>query len=110
MFVRLLISLGIGGALFYVLREGGLPVVPSEEAWNQLQPWTLFAFVPLWLACTYLRVHRWVYLLRPIAPSISERRVVGVGFLGFAALFAPMRMGEIARPLLIARDRQVGLV
>ena len=51
-----------------------------------------------------------MHLLRPIAPSISERRVVGVGFLGFAALFAPMRMGEIARPLLIARDRQVGLV
>jgi hypothetical protein len=110
MIARLCISLVIGGALFYVLREGGLPVVPSAEAWTQLQSWTLFVFIPLWLIGTYLRVHRWVHLLRPIEPNVSERRVVGVGFLGFAALFAPMRMGEIARPLLIARDRQVGFM
>ena len=110
MITRLLVSLVIGGVLFYVLKAGGLPVVPSDEAWSRLQPWALFAFIPLWLFGTYLRVARWVHLLRPIEPKISKTRVIGVGLLGFAALFAPMRMGEIARPLLLARDRQIGFV
>jgi len=110
MITRLLVSLLIGGVLFYVLEQGGLPVVPSEEAWSHLQPWALFAFIPLWIFGTYLRIGRWVHLLRPLEPKVSKTRVIGVGLVGFAALFAPMRMGEIARPLLIARDKQIGFM
>jgi hypothetical protein len=55
----------------------------------------------------FLRTYRWVYLLRPIA-SISAGRVFGIGLVGFTAIFfAPLRMGELARPWLLAQDRQV---
>jgi glycosyltransferase 2 family protein len=49
-----------------------------------------------------------VPLLRPVAPDISAPRVVGIGLVGIAAImFAPLRMGEAARPYLLARDGKV---
>ena len=49
-----------------------------------------------------------MYLLRPIAPSVSARQVIGIGFVGVAAiLFAPLRLGEAVRPYLFARDGKV---
>ena len=75
------------------MQKGGLPVQPSPEAWAQLAPWSLAVFIPCWLFGTFLRLYRWLHLLRPICPQLSERRAFGVSLLGFAALFAPMRMG-----------------
>jgi hypothetical protein len=47
-------------------------------------------------------------LLRPVAPDISERRVVAIGLVGIATIMlAPLRMGEAARPYLLARDGKV---
>lgn len=106
---RSLISLVILGCLIWLMQKGGLPVQPSPEAWAQLAPWSLAVFIPVWLLGTFLRLYRWLHLLRPICPELSNRRAFGVSLLGFAALFAPMRMGELARPILIARDRQIGL-
>lgn len=104
---RLIASLVIGVSLYLVLRELGLEFVPSAESLAQLDPVAVCAFVGLWLLGTFLRVYRFVHLLRPIEPQVSTARTIGVGLLGFAALFAPMRMGEVARPLLIARDGKI---
>ena len=108
--VRLVVSLAIGGCLVWLLNKGGLPVVPSQASFQTLPLWVWPSFVGLWLASLWLRIYRWLHLLRPIAPDISKQRTIGVGMVGFAALFAPMRMGELARPVLISRGRQVGFM
>jgi uncharacterized protein (TIRG00374 family) len=67
--------------------------------------------VLLYAVITFLRTYRWLYLLRPIQPDLSARRVFGIGLVGFAAImFAPMRMGELVRPWLLAEDGRISLV
>lgn len=107
---RLIASAVIGISLYLVLRELGLEFVPSAESLAQLDPLSVCAFAGIWAVATYLRVYRFVHLLRPIHPTVSPLRTLGVGLLGFAALFAPMRMGEVARPLLVARDKKISFV
>jgi uncharacterized membrane protein YbhN (UPF0104 family) len=107
---RLVASVLIGVSLYFVLRELGLEFVPSAESLSQLDPLSVCAFAGLWLIAMFLRVYRFVHLLRPIQPDVSPLRTFGVGLLGFAALFAPMRMGEVARPLLVARDKKISFV
>jgi uncharacterized protein (TIRG00374 family) len=108
---RLAVSLLIAGGLFWALQKGGLPLFPPREAFEQLQLWSVAAYVPLCLIATLLRTYRWIHLLRPINPQLSGRRVLGVGSLGFAALlFAPLRMGEFVRPWLLSQDREVSFV
>ncbi|HTU61313.1 MAG TPA: lysylphosphatidylglycerol synthase transmembrane domain-containing protein, partial [Polyangiales bacterium] len=110
MITRLIASLVIGVSLYLVLRELGLEFVPSAESLAQLDAGAVCGFAGLWLIATFLRVYRFVHLLRPLQPSVSPLRTIGVGLLGFAALFAPMRMGEVARPLLVARDKKITFV
>jgi uncharacterized protein (TIRG00374 family) len=108
---RLLASLLIAAGFVWALRKGGLPMFPPVEAFAQLQPGAVALYIPLALMATLLRTYRWVYLLRPIEPRLSGKRVLGVGLVSFAALlFAPLRMGEVARPWLLSQDGQVGFV
>ena len=105
---RVVISLVIAGGFVWLFKRGGLPLVPPPGTLSQLRIWAL----PIYAACTFftvfLRVHRWVALLRPIAPDISQQRVLGIGFVGVAAIMlAPLRMGEAVRPYLFARDGKV---
>jgi uncharacterized membrane protein YbhN (UPF0104 family) len=59
----------------------------------------------------FLRTYRWIFLLRPIAPELSARRVLGIGLVGYTAVvFAPLRMGEVARPWLISQDGDVSFL
>jgi glycosyltransferase 2 family protein len=105
---RLLVSLIIAGGFVWLFHKGGLPLIPPSGAFSALRGWALPAYAALVSAAMFFRVHRWIYLLRPIAPDISERRVIGIGLVGIAAiLFAPLRMGEAARPYLLARDGKV---
>jgi uncharacterized protein (TIRG00374 family) len=97
--------------LFWALRKGGLPLFPPSEALERMPLWVIAAYVPLSLLGTFLRLYRWIHLLRPINPRLSARRVFGVGSIGLAAvLFAPLRMGEFVRPWLLAQDREVFFV
>ena len=107
---RLIASLVIGISLYLVLRELGLEFVPSAESLAQINPTAVCVFAGFWLFGTFLRNYRYVHLLRPLDPTVSTARTLGVGLLGFAALFAPMRMGEVARPLLVARDGKIKFV
>lgn len=104
---RLVASAVIGVSLYLVLRELGLEFVPSARSLAELDRGSVLQFVALWLVATFLRTYRWVHLLRPIEPRVSSLRTFGVGLLGFAALFAPMRMGEVARPILVSRDGKI---
>lgn len=108
---KLAASLLIALGFFWVLRWGGLPMFPAPSAFELLRWWAIPAYMVLYAVATFLRTYRWVYLLRPIQPSISGRRVLGIGLVGFTAImFAPLRMGEIVRPWLLAQDGQVSLV
>ena len=105
---RIALSLLIAGGFVWLFHRGGLPLLPSREALSTLQPWAIPAYALLTVIAIFFRVHRWIPLLRPVAPGISEGRVVGVGLVGIAAImFAPLRMGEAARPYLLARDGKV---
>ena len=105
---RLVASLVIAAGFVWLFRRGGLPLIPPRSAFERLAPWAVPVYAALIAIGLWFRVHRWVYLLRPIAPEASARRVVGVGFVGVAAiLFAPLRLGEAARPYLLARDGKI---
>jgi uncharacterized protein (TIRG00374 family) len=105
---RLVASLIIAGGFVWLFRRGGLPLIPPRSAFQKLTVWAIPSYALLIAIGVWFRAHRWVYLLRPIAPEASARRVVGVCFVGIAAiLFAPLRLGEAARPYLLARDGKV---
>ena len=101
-------SLVIAGGFVWLFRRGGLPLIPPRSAFATQTAWAVPSYALLISIGTWFRVHRWVYLLRPIAPDASPRRVVGICLVGITAiLFAPLRLGEAARPYLLARDGKV---
>lgn len=103
-------SLVLAGGFFWVLRRGGLPLLPSNEALSRIAWWCLPAYTAVLAATTVLRTYRWVYLLNPLA-ILSQRHIFGVGLVGAGFIFfAPLRMGEFARPLLISRGNRVDFV
>ncbi|HEY4104504.1 MAG TPA: lysylphosphatidylglycerol synthase transmembrane domain-containing protein, partial [Polyangiaceae bacterium] len=105
---RVIASLVIAGGFVWLFHKGGLPLIPPRSAFSGLTAWAIPAYAACVLTAIYLRTHRWVYLLRPIAPEIPARQVVGVGLVGIAAiLYAPLRMGEAVRPYLFSRDGKV---
>jgi glycosyltransferase 2 family protein len=105
---RILASLAIAGGFVWLFKRGGLPLIPPSSTLEAVQPWAVVAYLLATLVGTYFRVHRWVPLLRPVAPEISEPRVVSVGLIGIATIMlAPLRMGEAVRPYLLARDGKV---
>jgi uncharacterized protein (TIRG00374 family) len=101
----------IAAGFFWVLRRGGLPMLPARAAFNATAWWGVAGYVGLSCVAAFLRTYRWIYLLRPLRPRLSARRVLGIGFVGFSAvLFAPLRMGEVVRPWLLARDREISFM
>jgi len=105
---RVVASLLIAGGFVWLFHRGGLPLIPPPGTLATLSVWAVPAYALFTALNIYFRVHRWVPLLRSIAPGVSPIRVVGIGFVGIAAImFAPLRMGEAARPYLLARDREV---
>jgi uncharacterized protein (TIRG00374 family) len=105
---RLAVSLLIAVCFVWMLRAGGLPLLPSTDALKHLRAGPIALYALFCTAATLLRTYRWNHLLRPINPKLSSRRVLGVSCAGLAAvLFAPFRTGELARPWLLARDGEV---
>ena len=105
---RVLASLAIAGGFVWLFKRGGLPLIPPASTLSAVQPGAVAAFALFTAMSVYFRVHRWVPLLRPVAPDISEPRVVAIGLIGIATIMlAPLRMGEAARPYLLARDGKV---
>lgn len=108
---KLAISLLLAGGFVWVLQRGGLPIIPQAAAFDAVTWWAVPGYALLCSVGMFLRTYRWIYLLRPLARDISARRVLGAGLVGFTAVFfAPLRMGEIARPWLVARDGKVSFL
>jgi len=98
---KLLASLVVAGAFGWLLHRGALPLAPPTSAFSRMRWWTLGAFVALWSIVHVIRAARWMLLLAPIA-RVPLRKVLGVSFIGFAAIvLLPLRTGEAVRPLLI---------
>lgn len=105
---RVALSLLIAGGFVWMLARGGLPLLPSEDSLRRLPSWVVAGYVLIQVPIIVLRTYRWVFLLRPLAPRVKVARVMGIGFVGFSAIFfAPLRMGEIVRPYLVAEDGEV---
>jgi len=103
----LLIAVGFG----WLLARGGLPLLPDRAGLRRFPTSATVAFCSLLVLASLLRAYRWVFLLRPIAPKLRAPRVIGVGLVGFAAIFLlPLRMGEIVRPLLLSKDKDVSFI
>jgi glycosyltransferase 2 family protein len=101
---RVIASLLIGGGFLWLLMRGGLPLIPPKEALAKLPLAHVLGFCALLMVGIALRTHRWIYLIRPVAPELPARRIMGVCMLGFAAVFlAPLRSGELVRPYLISQ-------
>ncbi len=98
----------IAGGFAWALQRGGLPLTPPPGAVQQLRWWGVPAFALLTALTVFFRTYRWVYLLRPIAANLSAWRVLGIGLVGYSALFfAPLRLGEVVRPYLLSQDGEV---
>ena len=128
---KLVASLVIAAGFVWMFRRGGLPFFPSRETLSHVRWWCVPAYMVCVTASAWLRTYRWIYLLRavhedaprgakgqveageaadPHGPSgrLDAWRVLGIGLVGYGIiLFAPLRMGELARPLIIARDGEI---
>jgi uncharacterized protein (TIRG00374 family) len=108
---KLVASLVIAVGFVWLLARGGLPLLPEQGVLQRVSKPELIGFIACIVVCNVLRTYRWVFLLRPIAPRIKPIRVMGVGLVGFSAIFlAPLRMGEIVRPYLLAQDGEVSFM
>lgn len=108
---KLVLSLVLAAGFVWVLRRGGLPLLPPAAAFEAVRWWLAPVYISLCCLGFFLRTYRWVYLLRPLAANISAREVFGCGLVGYAIVFfAPLRTGEVARPWLVSRRTPIGFL
>jgi uncharacterized membrane protein YbhN (UPF0104 family) len=108
---KLLLSLILAAGFVWVLRRGGLPIIPAGSAFSEVRWWLAPVYLGLCSIGMVLRTYRWVYLLRPLAAGIDAMAVFGCGLIGYAIVFfAPLRTGEVARPWLVSRRTKVGFL
>lgn len=106
--VKTAFSIAIALAFAWVLKRGGLPLLPPRAAFSQVR-WGLYALhVGILVVLHVFRAIRWRHLLHPLAPDVSNRRVLAASWIGFTAiLLLPLRMGEFVRPYLIRDGKKV---
>jgi uncharacterized membrane protein YbhN (UPF0104 family) len=108
---KLVLSLLLAAGFVWVLRRGGLPLMPDAAAFQTVSWWMAPIYLVLCCLGIFLRTYRWVYLLRPLVTNVSSRVVLGCGLIGYAIVFfAPLRTGEVARPWLLSRRTSVGFL
>lgn len=97
---KLGISLALGALFAWLASRGGVPLVPSADAFAHVR-WELVAlYVVILLATHFFRASRWRFLAAPIK-DVPFRESVLINWIGFFAIFAlPLRLGELARPAL----------
>lgn len=91
-----------------------LPLWP--ERWAAVDPTWLWLALGSSVPYAFARAHRMGYLLHPLVQTSGERGRVraslvhGSGLLSFFVIFAlPLRLGELSRPVLLARAGAPGL-
>lgn len=104
--VQIMAGLGVSaGALWLTLRGKDLAAIWAAM-WS-FDHRTLWPYCVLLLLVHLLRTWRWGILLEPVA-KVPFARLNGVSAVGFMALMIlPFRLGEFARPYLIADGRNL---
>ncbi len=87
-------------ALWLTLR--GKPLGPVWDALRDANYWYLLLYVPFWAVIHLSRTWRWGILLEPVA-KVRFAKLNAASLVGWMALvIMPFRLGELARPYLIA--------
>ena len=103
--LRLLISCLIGAAFLAAVAKQ-IDVVPTDLS---IEPWALPAYAVSLVGYVGLRAGRWVFLVRPLTTA-SWTRITHVAMAGAMwTTLLPFRLGELSRPLLMARTTDVGM-
>jgi glycosyltransferase 2 family protein len=91
-------------AFGWVLRAGGLPLVPPAGALKNLDLTYFAGFVLLMFAHMGFRFARYSFLIRSFA-TVGIRRVLTINAIALALItFLPLRLGEVSRPAML-RER-----
>jgi uncharacterized protein (TIRG00374 family) len=110
--LRLVTSLGVSAVLMWLsLRNADLRAV--GRAISSADPWRMVGYAAILVCIHLVRTVRWGILLEPLG-HVGFKRLNSASAVGFMLLILlPLRLGEFARPLLIARpppgDRGVTL-
>ncbi|RYE94429.1 MAG: flippase-like domain-containing protein [Myxococcales bacterium] len=104
---RLVASLVLAGGFFWMFRRGGLPLVPPASSFEAVSWPMLGAAFALLMVVSFLRTYRWFYLLRPMGET-DRWRTLAIGLVGYGfVVFAPLRLGEVARPWLLTERTRI---
>ncbi len=100
LFGKLALSVALGALFVFVMRRGGIPILPTEEGLGRVS-WPVVAlFVATFIVAHWVRAARWRHLIRPIK-IVSFQEGMYLNWIGFFAIFIlPLRVGEMARPAL----------
>src|SRR5688572_15137537 len=104
---RVLLSLVVSGVFVaFSLRNTELRAVAAAIA--NVPAWPLLSYLGILLVVHLVRTVRWQLLLEPVGP-VTFARVNSASAIGFMLLMTlPLRLGELARPLLICRPASEG--
>ena len=104
---RILISLVLTVA-FLALFLRSFDLRAAAASLQEASPWLLLAAVALNLLSYVVRAWRWRHLLAPMREGIGLYNLTSTTFIGFMVSFlVPMRLGEVVRPVLLARRERV---
>ena len=100
--VRIVLSLAVSAVLMWLsLRNADLHAVGRAIA--SADPWRMLGYAAILLCIHVVRTVRWGILLEPLG-HVGFKRLNSASAVGFMLLMVlPFRLGEFARPLLIAR-------
>jgi hypothetical protein len=108
--VAVLVSSGLAGAFYAILRLAELPVLPPADQLERVDGPAVALYALLTLVGLGLKMVRWQWQLEPIQ-RLPLARVLSANLLGNAALvLLPFRTGEAVRPTLIARGGDVSFL
>lgn len=104
---RILISLALT-AVFLWLFLRSFDLGTAADSLRQASPWLVVAAVALNLSSYVVRAWRWRHLLAPMKEDVGLYNLTSTTFIGFMVSFlVPMRLGEVVRPVLLARRERV---
>ncbi len=100
--LRIAISLLVSGVLiFFSLRHVGLRTLVAVIA--TANPLPVLGYLAILLVVHLVKTLRWGLLLAPVG-HVSFRRLNSASAIGFMLMvLLPLRLGELARPLLVSR-------
>src|SRR6266849_5655688 len=106
--LKLLLSLAVGAALM-VASLWDTPLRAVGRAIASADPWRMAGYAAILVCIHLVRTVRWGILLEPLG-HVGFKRLNSASAVGFMLLMVlPFRLGEFARPLLIARPPPGGV-